>query len=422
MLILDEKLLQEDKKTLYSKNILTEKLLESVLFSINKHAKDIRDNIKELKYSMDGFYTDDVYDELKTQEQQKDNSYHIKSNLIKWFLSPSYIHIDIRYNPYLSSRYTEKFYYYRTKNCSFHLPVYGNSGTDLIKIPLDTTGGFYVKRKTSGELLDLNYCKEVYSYIECNREKITYLTIEYSNKRPHESILFKQHEQEIYDFLLEEFNDCIEKLGKIHLYYPVRIDDTLNKVDIRRQSDNITVDLDYVVCHEGDYFYSYPNADRDLETVFTDIARDYYDNSKYVDNKLDYLYNDNCAHTNIGDFYSDIEIYDALNDMMENKPLKEGIKEIIDWDNNYPDAWIDKIVKLFLDEQCCNIDGDLLGEINIPLYLLFQDFYEENTAIIPNRNKEDEKTVRMLQTIVYLSRRGHYNFIYKAKNKKKKKK
>lgn len=198
---------------LVNKGIITEEILEAVLYSLNKRAKNCRDKkieyyqlSKRLNYSK-------IHDDIYRYKQKEKYFYDKKEYLLKSILKPisiykisfkeervltyydyeneyyeiddaSVIRVDTYFDQYtkeyieykkcrVQSTKNQYFLFYKTKNASFHLPI---SEMDVVNynLPIIQLKELNTTVRNSNELISLQFCYKVlalvksgdYKYIE----------------------------------------------------------------------------------------------------------------------------------------------------------------------------------------------------------------------------------------------------------------
>jgi len=184
------------------KGIITTEMLEQVLFSINKRAKNWRDKKREYKafYREHRYYTDD-YDNIKKCEEKEKEYYAQKEFLLKTLLTPVCIHKEIQvqtrkkriydyekdYKKHTNKGYWENCYYdefgdeiwfvdvpyeekidryylyYEVGTHSFHTPIESPKGYnyEIIKIDELTTYGEDIT-----ELVSVQFCNKLIDLVK----------------------------------------------------------------------------------------------------------------------------------------------------------------------------------------------------------------------------------------------------------------
>ena len=132
--------------------IVTMNMLGACIYSVNKRAKNYRDNIKELNYySKKNKYWYDKYDNKGKYEEKMNEYYSIKDELLN-FISPIEIHkviyckdwYDYEYQEW-TTRSTERYFtFFKCDNYTFHHPIeeneISNYNLETKEIDLETYG------------------------------------------------------------------------------------------------------------------------------------------------------------------------------------------------------------------------------------------------------------------------------------------
>lgn len=188
-------------------NIITVEMLEQVLYSINKRAKNCRDKKNEYyqkgKSNRYNTYAFNTVDKYKEKEQEY---YDQKDFLITSLLNPICVHKEvikipkkIRYYDYepefdeLQSKaiYSSEYYdreeceyvefidvieehtrenyykFYETPNCSFHMPITKHIA-DASNLAIIELNNFKTEGKDILELLSVQFCNKVIELVEAD--------------------------------------------------------------------------------------------------------------------------------------------------------------------------------------------------------------------------------------------------------------
>lgn len=214
------KLFKENLK----KGIITEEMLELVLFSLNKRAKNSRDKKQQYYYKAKSCRNGDLYYKNVEKYKEKEKEYYSdKDFLIKMLLKPDCIHketieekICTRYNDMYDEEYyiyenSDKvvhngFYYdrdlkeqinfidvmetkeinrfylfYKTKNYSFHLPIdeediFKRGKLHIVDIDKINSAG-----RDVDDLLSVQFCKQLVDFvIETDYDDFKYIKEDYN--------------------------------------------------------------------------------------------------------------------------------------------------------------------------------------------------------------------------------------------------
>lgn len=189
--------------------IITEPMLEMVLYSINKRAKNCRDQKnKYYQIGKESSYRNDYAFKTVEKYKEKENEYYSQKDLIlKNILEPICIHMEIvcnshrvRYYDYeeefeslknqavnfggyydrdeeqyvefidVIEEHTDERYYlfYETENYSFHLPIYNSNNYNLDVVKIDN---LVTKGKDIVDLISVQFCNKVIQMIMDNDYK-----------------------------------------------------------------------------------------------------------------------------------------------------------------------------------------------------------------------------------------------------------
>lgn len=196
-------------------NIITMDMLEVILYSVNKRAKNCRDKKQEYYYKGKSSCYNNPY-EFKTVEKYKEQEqeyYKMKDVLIQTLLQPTAIHkkqtirqgkeryydYEPEYEKYANTdkvvysnsyfdheteevvefvdiigeeKIEEYFLYYETPNYSFHVPV-DETKAKQYKLPIKTID-LITEGKEITELVSVQFCKKVFNLVVSNNYKFVY--------------------------------------------------------------------------------------------------------------------------------------------------------------------------------------------------------------------------------------------------------
>jgi hypothetical protein len=176
--------------------IITMSMLESVIYSINKRAKNCRDNARRYKNSRDN------YGNYEKEIDKRDKYYCDKDYLLKTLLKPKCIHVEKGINEYCKvfsendsefhgaepdmiidewtnnngtdlkrvkvlEEYSRYYLFYPFSNTSFHSPIDDNNleKYDLEIITIDNLNTF---GKDINDLVSIQFCQKVIDLIKTN--------------------------------------------------------------------------------------------------------------------------------------------------------------------------------------------------------------------------------------------------------------
>ena len=228
-------------------DLLTEELLEKVIYSLNKHAKINRDKAYECKRKMNdimyssteyqkyGIFSDTEIETLQHLDEEKERYFNImegiyedKDFLISSFLgNPQCTHYSYRMNRYYDPVGVNYFDLYRTKNHSFHVPV-DTPGSRLLIQPDD----MFIPAAPENTILPLSYCQDVITHVK--KTPVTYRPSEETLSYPGDDTVFFSNVsmiQEIIDRYVQVEIDKIKNEENLHVSIPdydnlyVRIND-----------------------------------------------------------------------------------------------------------------------------------------------------------------------------------------------------
>ena len=439
-LLLTEKELQEDKELLYTENILTEHLLESVLYCINKHAKNARDekfdaeqqtgidfqqfinkkkkSLPDYNYYLDRegeydyfyfkeYYPEELFSAIEDSqeasyqaEQRKFNCYSMKEDLIDLFLKPICTHGDLRstHNYGFYNEYWECFKYYQTENASFHIPIEGDD--DLI-IPLEEN--LYVEGRDPNELLSFEYCEEIYEYIMNHKEGISYHPHSSISSYPGDDNVFLPYVEEISEVMQKRFRETMSSYENLTCSaLPNNLDYKIPslylwKVDGEKPKYQKETTIEEVIKSSDDEYFvitTRPWTDQRekrenpfeiLENFINQIKQMDFQEELTYDDKFDMIVGNGYQVTdNQGNMYEDIDLLmDALKKSYENKEFIDEVKSIIKWKDGWQesrgDDFLCRIFEQYIEEESWKNDSS--AEISPFSYSAYEDFYDKGMLV-----------------------------------------
>lgn len=195
---------------LINKGIITQEILEEVLYSLNKRAKNCRDKKIEYYQLSKKVNYSKIHDDIYRYKQKEKSFYDKKEYLLKSILKPISIHkmtfkeermitycdyeneyyeiddasvikVDMYYDNYtkeyiqykkcrIQSTKDQYFLFYKTKNASFHLPIsetdFKNYDLPIIKLKELNTAGRDIK-----DLISLQFCYKVLALVKSGEYK-----------------------------------------------------------------------------------------------------------------------------------------------------------------------------------------------------------------------------------------------------------
>lgn len=439
-LLLTEKELQEDKELLYTENILTEHLLESVLYCINKYAKNARDekfdaeqqtgidfqqfinkkkkSLPDYNYYLDRegeydyfyfkeYYPEELFSAIEDSqeasyqaEQRKFNCYSMKEDLIDLFLKPICTHGDLRstHNYGFYNEYWECFKYYQTENASFHIPIEGDD--DLI-IPLEEN--LYVEGRDPNDLLSFEYCEEIYEYIMNHKENISYQPHSAISSYPGDDNVFLPYVEKISELMQKRFRETMSSYEFSCDFVPDSIELTIPSVQIWKPDGKTSRQGEYVNPQEvmdssvNERFIVTVNSWYEdtvqsenifnvLEKFMSDIQQDDIKELEITDEDKFEIVVDNGYKLidKNGKEFEEIEVlYDALEKAYNNKEFIDEVKSIIKWKDEWQesrgDDFLYRIFERYIEEESWKNDSN--AEISPFSYSANEDFYDKGILI-----------------------------------------
>lgn len=166
----------DDFNLLSYKSVLTENLFESVMHSMNKHAKYFRDESMKAhdRYisacsEIDDESTLEIFrEEEEYSLMHKRAMYNAKDYMVSRFLSPSCVHVS----SHIGSDGKESLTYFRlfiTTNYAFHRPIKKRDIGNLLVMPIKS-GELFVPPRSQSEILPVDFCLSVCSVVESKEE------------------------------------------------------------------------------------------------------------------------------------------------------------------------------------------------------------------------------------------------------------
>lgn len=432
-LVLNEEELQEDYDFLHSDFVFTEKLLESVVYSMNKHAKNARDcsqeeygNLQDAVSSLEYRYKcsideymikNDCYDvwdidddqffsdvnEAMSKKEDADNlkysMYEMKDILLEMFLRPIATHADQR-SKYSYGRYQTYwlFYsFYKTENASFHTPI---EDIDDENFPVPLAENLYVSGRNSDELLSVEYCKEIYNFIINNKEKIIYSSYRGTNNYPGDDQVFIPHLSKIDTLLEDEFHHAMSSFGEL-IFYDIPVSEhDIPSIEIKRINDNGKIDKssyvtvqDVINSHDSEKFvitersyHKISDPINNMEEFYNSIVCKNYGDELSKEDKFERIVDNGEPFYDIqGKEYYEYDFMYEVScrafDTTENKGLINKIKNIVGWQKSWDDyRGYDFLNDVFNHYKDITIDGsDYYYDENIyPFnYYAYDDYYNK---------------------------------------------
>lgn len=159
--------IKEDFRKNLENGIITEEMLELVLYSLNKRAKNCRDQKRAYRYAP-------KYREV--YEEKEAEYYAYKDFLLRKLLQPVCIHYvyhagrawwNESLGDYVYDDAIEYFLFYRTTNYSFHLPIDPDEVENKYKhLPVIEVDRLETTGKPIKELLSVQFCKKLVKLVE----------------------------------------------------------------------------------------------------------------------------------------------------------------------------------------------------------------------------------------------------------------
>lgn len=146
-------------------NIITEKMLEQCLYSLNKRAKNCRDKKQEYYYIGKEMHSQYAFDSVNMYKYKEQEYYNLKNFLLLHLLNPICIHI---FN-------NIKFLFFTTTNNSFHIPNYNLCSFEWNKysknLKEEKIYNFITYGKEINDLISVQFCKKIVDKIKSNNFK-----------------------------------------------------------------------------------------------------------------------------------------------------------------------------------------------------------------------------------------------------------
>ena len=143
---------------LVNQNKITEEILGEVIYSINKRAKNWRNQKRKYKN-----YLLDQYDSYDNAVDNEKKYYKMKSDMLEKFMYKL-----VRYKLDDSLYYL----YYKIGGYTFHQPIEKSELEDFKDLDVDVLEDFETFGRDTTELLSVQFCKKVYEKFMDNKLEI----------------------------------------------------------------------------------------------------------------------------------------------------------------------------------------------------------------------------------------------------------
>ena len=143
---------------LVNQNKITEEILGEVIYSINKRAKNWRNQKRKYKN-----YLLDQYDSYDNAVDNEKKYYKMKSDMLEKFMYKL-----VRYKLDDSLYYL----YYKIGGYTFHQPIEKSELEDFKDLDVDVLEDFETFGRDTTELLSVQFCKKVYRKFMDNKLEI----------------------------------------------------------------------------------------------------------------------------------------------------------------------------------------------------------------------------------------------------------
>ena len=162
---------------LVNQNKITEEILGEVIYSINKRAKNWRNQKRKYKN-----YLLDQYDSYDNAVDNEKKYYKMKSDMLEKF-EPIKIHKELRFRNF-QRKVSEKdleynqlddslyYLYYEIGGYTFHQPIEKSELENFKDLEVDVLENFETFGRDTTELLSVQFCKKVYEKFMDNKLEI----------------------------------------------------------------------------------------------------------------------------------------------------------------------------------------------------------------------------------------------------------